>query len=91
MARRNTTQNVHTRNRHIIKLIQQFLKNRQFRIKYEKENSTCSPRIAVVTDALATFTADIPKPDGTTMGLYADDLVLMATDRNTNFAKTILQ
>lgn len=83
---------------HLTKLIQKFLQGRQFRVKLENQKSTWRPSAAGVPQGsllspilFNIYAADIPRPEGTIMGLYADDLVLMATDRNTNFATRILQ
>lgn len=83
---------------HLTKMILQFLKRRKFRVKIEGKTSWMEnmhrggpTRISHLLMIFNIFTADIPKPEGTTLGLYTDDLAMLATDRNRELARRLLQ
>lgn len=82
----------------LIKLIQSYLRNRKFRVKINETTSTWRsitagvPQSSLISPLLFNiFIADIPKPEGTDISLYADDLLILTTDRNINFARNITQ
>lgn len=82
----------------ITKIIQSYLENRRYRVKLNTTFSTWRPITAGVPQGsllspllFNIYIADIPKTQGATISLYADDLLITASDRNINFSKQLTQ
>jgi hypothetical protein len=82
----------------MVKLINSFLQNRVFHAKIghalstERAIEAGVPQGSVLSPTLyAIFTADIPKPDGTKLALYADDTAILTRSGSPELATQRLQ
>jgi hypothetical protein len=82
----------------MVKLINSFLQNRVFHAKIghalstERAIEAGVPQGSVLSPTLyAIFTADVPKPDGTKLALYADDTAILTRSGSPELATQRLQ